>query len=60
MVLFAEHDREIVAVPEARHVAVLAPETCACLAGLIDGEETIAHTREHHGENRGWATAPNC
>lgn len=33
-------------------IAVLAPETCAYIAGLIDGEGTITLTREHCGENR--------
>jgi hypothetical protein len=34
-------------VPTARHVATLAPETCAYLAGPIDGEGTMTLTREH-------------
>jgi hypothetical protein len=39
-------------VPEAKCIAALTPETCAYIAGLIDGEGTITLTREHRGENR--------
>jgi hypothetical protein len=39
-------------VPEANCIAALAPEACAYIAGLIDGEGTITLTREHRGENR--------
>ena len=33
-------------------IAVLAPETCAYVAGLIDGEETMTLRRGHSSENR--------
>lgn len=36
----------------ARRVASLSPEDAAYLAGLIDGEGTIALSRRHAGENR--------
>lgn len=38
-------------MPKADCIAVLAPETCAYIAGLIDGEGTITLTREHRGGN---------
>jgi hypothetical protein len=42
-------------VPTARQVAALVPETCAYIAGLIDGEGTITLTREHRSVSRaGW------
>ena len=39
-------------MPIPKRIAVLTPETCAYIAGLIDGEGTITLTREHCGENR--------
>ena len=39
-------------MPTARQVAALVPETCAYIAGLIDGEGTITLTREHRSESR--------
>lgn len=39
-------------MPTARQVTALVPETCAYIAGLIDGEGTITLTREHRSENR--------
>ena len=39
-------------MPTARRVAALVPETCAYIAGLIDGEGTITLTREHRSESR--------
>jgi intein/homing endonuclease len=35
-----------------RKVRKLSPEQAAYLAGLIDGEGTIALTRKHRGEHR--------
>jgi hypothetical protein len=39
-------------VPIPKRIAVLTPETCAYIAGLIDGEGTVTLTREHRGESR--------